>query len=189
MSRLELLGSRLRCVSLISCLEWWLELWLWSTLTICPRQCSTYTYQLQKLKNSQTNHHNTSEYSKWSSLWPVLLQRTASEHDVEDAVLPRSRKVPTNFEVGTSSPVYPDSPKDRYKHIYFEALDMLLFACMTDSTSQGILCVWLLNLSYFKKPMAMIIRQKWKRPRIPWFLFGCLSLGWPATDIVTALQE
>ena len=72
--------------------------------------------------------------SAFSQFWD-LVQQTASEHDVEDSILPRHRKVPTNLEVGTSPPIYPDSPKDHYKQIYFEALDMLT-TCIHDRFQQ-----------------------------------------------------
>lgn len=84
--------------------------------------------------------------SAFDQFWDRV-QQTASEHDVDDPVLPRRRKVPTNLEVGTSSPVYPDSPKDRYRRIYFEALDMLT-TCMRDRFQQPgyLMCVTLETL-------------------------------------------
>ena len=72
--------------------------------------------------------------SAFSQFWD-LVQQTASEHDVEDPILLRRRNVPTNLEVGTSPPVYPHSPKDHYKQIYFEALDMLT-TCIHDRFQQ-----------------------------------------------------
>lgn len=48
-----------------------------------------------------------------------------SDLDVNDPVLPRRRKVPRRFEEGNAPPEYPSTPKDTYRRVYFEALDLL----------------------------------------------------------------
>ena len=50
----------------------------------------------------------------------------ASNLDVDDPVLPRRRKVPRRFEEGDAPPEYPPTPKDMYRRIYYEALDLLV---------------------------------------------------------------
>ena len=50
----------------------------------------------------------------------------ASDSDVNDPVLPRRRKVPRRFEEGSAPPEYPSTPKDMYRKVYFEALDLLV---------------------------------------------------------------
>ena len=47
---------------------------------------------------------------------------------VSELVLPRRRKVPRRFEQGIAPPEYDSSPKDMYRRIYFEALDLLVQA-------------------------------------------------------------
>ena len=49
----------------------------------------------------------------------------ASDLDVNDPVLPRRRKVPRRFE-GDAPPEYPPTPKDMYRRVYYEALDLLV---------------------------------------------------------------
>ena len=48
--------------------------------------------------------------------------------DVNDPILPRKRKVPRRFEDRSAQPEYDGSPKDMYRRIYFEALDLLVQA-------------------------------------------------------------
>jgi hypothetical protein len=53
------------------------------------------------------------------------VNKIASDLDVDDPVLPRRRKVPRRFE-GDAPPEYPSTPKDMYRRVYFEALDLLV---------------------------------------------------------------
>lgn len=46
-----------------------------------------------------------------------------SKNLTEEPSLPRIRKVPRRLDDGSSGHVY-SSPKDRYRHVYFEALDL-----------------------------------------------------------------
>ena len=52
----------------------------------------------------------------------------AAKVDVNDPVLPRKRKVPRRFEDGNAEPEYDESPKDMYRRIYYESLDLLVQA-------------------------------------------------------------
>ena len=46
--------------------------------------------------------------------------------DVEEAKLPRARKVPKWYEIGQGESSYPDSPKDLYRVAYFVKVWTLL---------------------------------------------------------------
>lgn len=52
----------------------------------------------------------------------------ASKFDISDPVLPRKRKVPKQFDDGNAEPEYDGSPKNMYRRIYFESLDLLVQA-------------------------------------------------------------
>jgi len=52
----------------------------------------------------------------------------AAKDDVNDPVLPRKRKVPRRFDDGNAEPEHDDSPKDMYRRIYYESLDLLVQA-------------------------------------------------------------
>ena len=54
------------------------------------------------------------------------VSKLASEVDVNDPVLPRRKKVPRRFEEGTAPPEYHSDPKDMYRQVYYEALDLLV---------------------------------------------------------------
>ena len=54
-----------------------------------------------------------------------MLQERASV-DVSEPKLPRSRKTPKRFEVGSSEPTFPDTPEVLYRRYYFEALDVVI---------------------------------------------------------------
>ena len=45
--------------------------------------------------------------------------------DVSDPILPRKRKVPTRYQVGSSDVSYPTTPKALYRSYYFECLDLI----------------------------------------------------------------
>ena len=45
--------------------------------------------------------------------------------DVSDPILPRKRKVPTRYQVGSSDGSYPTIPKASYCSYYFECLDLI----------------------------------------------------------------
>jgi len=59
--------------------------------------------------------------------WQKVSQM-ASILEVSDPVLPQKRKVPKRFEIGSTPPEYCAEPKDYYRHIYFEGLDLLVQA-------------------------------------------------------------
>ena len=42
--------------------------------------------------------------------------------------LPQRRKVPKRYEFGESAPVNPETIKDNYRRIYFEAIDLIASA-------------------------------------------------------------
>ena len=63
----------------------------------------------------------------FDQLWEKL-SLMLSTVEVSAPVLPRRRKVPRRFELGIAPPEYDSSPKDMYRRIYFEALDLLVQA-------------------------------------------------------------
>ena len=56
------------------------------------------------------------------------VNRMAGEVDISDPVLPRKRKVPQCFEEGSAPPEFHSTPKDLYRQVYYEALDLLVQA-------------------------------------------------------------
>ena len=46
--------------------------------------------------------------------------------DVSDPVLPRKRKAPVRYEVGSSDGHYPETPKALYRQHYFQCLDLIV---------------------------------------------------------------
>ena len=59
-------------------------------------------------------------------LFWVTAQQNASNFDIGEPTLPRKRKAPRHFEIGSSVSEFPSSPKDHYKRIYFEAFDLVI---------------------------------------------------------------
>lgn len=70
---------------------------------------------LQRMRDEQT----------FDLFW-TMVQQLASKYDVGEPPLPRKRKAPRHLEVGSSEPEYPSSPKEYYKRIYYEALDLVI---------------------------------------------------------------
>ena len=52
----------------------------------------------------------------------------AAELEVSDPVLPRNRKVPKRFEEGSAPAEFHSTPKDLYRQVYYEALNLLVQA-------------------------------------------------------------
>ena len=61
------------------------------------------------------------------TFWEYV-ERSTQVNGVQAAQLPRQRKAPRRFEVGTTEGVHPESPEQYYKPIYFEALDSIVTA-------------------------------------------------------------
>ena len=59
----------------------------------------------------------------------------ANALDIEEPTLPRVRKAPRRYEVGSSSGVSPLSPGDHYRTIYCETLDTVI-GCIGDRFKQ-----------------------------------------------------
>ena len=84
--------------------------------------------------------------------WEKVL-KVASEVDVNDPVLPRRRKAP-RLEEGSALPEYPPSPKDMYRRVYFEALDLLMQTIKDRFDQPGYRiysCIEMLLLKAFQK--------------------------------------
>ncbi len=54
------------------------------------------------------------------------VNRMTSDVEVSEPVLPRKRKVPRRYEDGSAPPTYDTSPKNMYRRVYFEAIDLLV---------------------------------------------------------------
>ena len=48
--------------------------------------------------------------------------------EVSDSILPRRRRIPRRYEDGNAPPTYDATPKDMYRRVYFEAIDLLVQA-------------------------------------------------------------
>ena len=60
----------------------------------------------------------------YNLFWGKVLSVQA-KLDVSDPILPRKRKVPTRYQVGSSDGSYPTTPKALYRSYYFECLDLI----------------------------------------------------------------
>ena len=63
----------------------------------------------------------------FSAFYSVVL-RKSKNHTISDQLLPRKRRAPARIEVGKGQPTFPETPKDHYRHIYFEAIDLIVNA-------------------------------------------------------------
>ena len=74
----------------------------------------------------------------FSLFWKLIEQKQLNV-DVDEPILPRHRKVPRRYEVGTSIPDQPHltSVKDIYKCTYFEVIDYVVQAITTRFDQKG----------------------------------------------------
>ena len=66
----------------------------------------------------------------WQNIMLLKEQKGVSE-----PVLPRKRKAPARFEVGSSSGHHPETPKEMFRQHYFECLDLIV-NCIKDRFDQ-----------------------------------------------------
>ena len=59
------------------------------------------------------------------SFYNVSLVKVKEHPSVFEPILPRKRRAPSRYEVGTSEPHYPNTAHDYYRGLYFEAVDCL----------------------------------------------------------------
>ena len=63
----------------------------------------------------------------FSAFYSIVL-RKSKDHAISDPLLPRKRRAPARIEVGSGQPTFPETPKDHYRRIYFEAIDLIVNA-------------------------------------------------------------
>ena len=73
---------------------------------------------------------NTTLASLWNDAhYDLFWQKVvaiAKENNVEDPKLPRNRKRPVRHEDGNAVAEFHSTPKDYYRQIYYEALDLIV---------------------------------------------------------------
>lgn len=88
------------------------------------------------------------------------VNRMAADVDVSDPMLPRKRKVPKCFKEGSTPPEFHSTPKDRYRQVYYEALDLLVQAIADRFDQPGYntyYCLETLILKSIKKEAFSVI--------------------------------
>lgn len=58
------------------------------------------------------------------SAFYAVVNSKATEHEIAKPSLPRNRSAPRRFEVGDGEATFPRTCEDRYRRIYFEAIDL-----------------------------------------------------------------
>ncbi len=103
------------------------------------RHTDNLSKSLQKKKTSACEGQQTAEKTRKTlmgirndenfDLFWKKVNRMISDVEVSESVLPRKRTVPRRYyEDGDAPPTYDMSPKDMYRRVYFEALDLLVQA-------------------------------------------------------------
>ena len=85
--------------------------------------------------SGQNNAKLTTEVLKKFALTTVLRHSTKLSYikelhsDISEPKLPRKRKDPARFEVGSGAYSYPQTAEDRYRQTYFESLHLNCLSC------------------------------------------------------------
>ena len=56
----------------------------------------------------------------------TVLRKKQLHVSITEPEVPRNRRAPGRFEVGTGTPFFPVTPEQVYRRIYFEALDLIV---------------------------------------------------------------
>ena len=61
--------------------------------------------------------------ASFNLFWQRILQRKSNMEGIGDPELPRKRKAPARFEVGSGPHHFPSTAKEHFRQVYYEALD------------------------------------------------------------------
>ena len=72
----------------------------------------------------------TQEDQKWwlfcNFFYQTVLHKKQLHVSITEPAVPRNKRAPGRFEVGTGKPLFPVTPEEVYRRIYFEALDLIV---------------------------------------------------------------
>ena len=73
---------------------------------------------VETLQNLRSDEH-------FDAFWDKVMNKS-SYVDVDEPTLPRRRKAPKRFQIGSGEPSFPESIADMFRQHYYEALDLLI---------------------------------------------------------------
>ena len=103
------------------------------------KHCFFLIAPLQKTKMSAVSGQRVANVTKqvlekmrnnecFKSFYDTVLVKSKQHPSVSEPALPRQRRAPSRFEIGTGAPSYPTTPQDHYRRVYFEAIDLMVNA-------------------------------------------------------------
>ena len=64
----------------------------------------------------------------FATFYQTVLRKKQLHISVNEPAVPRNKRAPGRFEVGTGTPLFPVTPKQVYRRIYFEALELIMWS-------------------------------------------------------------
>ena len=91
---------------------------------------------LQKTKMSAVSGERNANLTKqvlqkmrsnecFKSFYDTVVTKSKKHPSISDSALPRQKRAPSRFEIGTGPPSYPTTPQEHYRSIHFEAFLLL----------------------------------------------------------------
>ena len=62
----------------------------------------------------------------FATFYQTVLRKKQLRVSITDPAVPRNKRAPGGFEVGTGTPLFPVTPEQVYRRIYFEKLDLIV---------------------------------------------------------------
>ena len=62
----------------------------------------------------------------FEKFYDTVVRKKEMHPSISQPELPRRRRAPARFEIGNETPHFPETPKDPYRKVYFEALDLII---------------------------------------------------------------
>ena len=62
----------------------------------------------------------------FATFYQTVLRKKQLHVSITEPEVPRNKRAPARFEVGTGTPLFPVTPEQVYRRIYFEALDLIV---------------------------------------------------------------
>ena len=73
---------------------------------------------LQKMRNNEC----------FKAFYDTVVTKSKNHPSISEPALPRQKRAPSRFEIGTGPPSYPTTSQEHYRRIYFEAIDVMVNA-------------------------------------------------------------
>ena len=112
--------------------------------------------------------------SNFDLFWEKV-DKARDQIDVGDPQLPRRRKAPRRYEQGLAQAEFPASPKEEYRRLYFEVLDLTVTSINSRFDQKGFILVW---NNFYLRPVGGRISKMSNLKCVSFSMVTLTQLSW-----------